>query len=184
MSEPQEKFKCKKCRTEFSVKKNLDRHLATIKDCVGVLYTCKRCLDIFDTLALLRTHQTNDKDCIQYVFENRAQRRNRVINRFNIKEMGFKKYIHEILTPVSVAKELFDNTYKYELIQNTELINLVFDSLTTKEFIELIRIAGIVFSEDKINLINALKQYLPKSSPEKSDIIKTYFEESHIISFR
>lgn len=185
-------FRCKKCRVDFKDKKGLDRHTLTVKDCVGILYTCKRCLAVFDAMLPLRQHQLKEDECIQYVFQNKISLHNRIVSRYNIREMGFRKYIQDLISPVPVLKQVDTNaekkngqkeSRKYEPLQNTKLIRLVFDSLTNEEFVEVIRFAGIEYPDNKLNLLNALHTYLPHASPEKAQIIRTYYDESHISSF-
>ena len=176
-------YKCKKCRVIFKSKKDLDRHTYTVKDCVGVLYTCKRCLALFDAIFPLRQHQLREDECVQYIFQNKVSLHNRVVSKYNIRDMGFRTYIQELITPISVVNENQKSGKKSEQIQNVKLIKLVFDSLTNEEFIDVIRFAGIDYPDNKLNLLCALHSYLPHASPEKAKIIQTYYDETHISSF-
>lgn len=172
-------YKCKKCRVKFRTKKDLDRHKYTVKDCVGVLYTCKRCLALYDAIFPLRQHQLREDECVQYVFQNKVSLHNRLVSKYNIRDMGFRAYIQDLITPVSVITE----NKKKEQIQNVKLIKLVFDSLTIEEFVDVIRFAGIEYPDNKLNLLCALHSYLPHASPEKAKIIQTYYDETHVSSF-
>lgn len=178
MANQYQQFKCKRCKEGFKNSFSLKRHNETIADCIGHYFTCKRCMSSFNTLDQLNEHQLSDTTCVKYVFENKIQLRNRVVTEYNVRTIGFKPFIREILTPVQYDKSSSDTKLNYKLI------SLVYDSLSKQQFIELIKYASAEVPDLKMNLMSSLQQFiLETSSDEKVDIVKQFYLENRSPSF-
>jgi hypothetical protein len=104
--------------------------------------------------------------------------RNRVVTEYNIHNMGFKPFIQEILTPKRYDKNSDDTKL------NFKLISLVYESLSCKELVELMKYAFAECPALKLNLLSSLQQYLQETeNEEKIDIIKQFYLDIRTPSF-
>ena len=174
-----ETLTCKRCRNTFRDKSTYQRHmLTTTKECVGFLYSCKRCLKPFDNLEKLQEHQIKGEiECPDYKFENKIEAHNRIVTHFNIGNEGFKPFMRKVITPVTIDSETEETKLNFKLIK------LVFDSLSTSEFVEMIRYAGIECPDLKFYLLASLKFYIDEASDEKAEKIKDFFIANRSTSF-
>lgn len=171
-------FTCPRCKKQFNTKFSLDRHQVTLPNCIGYYFTCKRCLYSFDTLELLDEHQLSKKGCDQYKFKNKIELRNRVVTEYNIKTLGFKPFIQNILTPVQYDKSSEDTKL------NLKLTSLVYDSLSVQEFVEVIKYAAYECPNLKLNLLTSLQTYIQETkSEEKVEMIKQFYLENRTLNF-
>lgn len=171
---------CALCRYTFSDISSYKRHtVATLNECVGYYFTCKRCLKPFITHKQLLEHQKQgEEECSKYTFENKIELQNRVITQCNILNEGYKSFIRKFLTPVVI------DTQTQETRLNFKLIKLVFDSLSNKEFVEMIKFITIECPDLKFYLLASLKFYIEEAPPEKTEKIKEYFTSNRVASFK
>lgn len=176
---PRDVLTCKRCRHVFCNKKSVKRHQSTKgEDCVGFLYACKRCFKPFKDIKTLYKHQLSEEDCPVIVFENNIKPSDRISIMFAIGEEGFKEIITKTLTP-----QPYDLNNPEETKLNFDLIILLFNSLSTHEFVNLIKIIVHELPDLKFHLMAALKKYIDQAPDDKAEKIKEFFKYTRSASF-
>lgn len=172
-------LRCERCRYVFANKGCLERHQQNLGiDCVGFVYACKRCFKIFNDIDKLYKHQLSETSCPKFEFKNQLKPKDRISIMFAIGEKGFHEIITETLTP-----QPYDLNNPEETKLNTDLIKLLFNSLSCDEFVELIKLVTFEIPNLKFQLMAALKIFNEEAPDDKAQKIKEYFQHVRSTSF-